>query len=257
MKSTKHHLTILAAAAGIIAFGASAVAMAQALEFDDADVYAELNNTDRDLGFHALIDGDAWKRLSIEAPNGGGMLAVSVRGRLGRQGLTEFFFESDEPEFSELAPSRFFVRFPEGEYTIRGVTLDDEQVLSTDDFSHLMPAPAGDVMVNGVAAARNCDAPNLPEVTAPVTLSWTVPATSHPQIGTTNQPITIEQVQVALEDEVNEEFTGFVELPGDATEYTFSSDLTDQVTPGTWKFEILLVSDTGNRTAVESCFDVQ
>ena len=29
--------------------------------FEDADVYAELNDTDEDLGFHALIDGEAWK----------------------------------------------------------------------------------------------------------------------------------------------------------------------------------------------------
>ncbi|MDH3896040.1 MAG: hypothetical protein OEV18_01425, partial [Deltaproteobacteria bacterium] len=38
------------------------------ISFEVADVYAELNNTDGDLGFHALIDGEPWKYLKIEDP---------------------------------------------------------------------------------------------------------------------------------------------------------------------------------------------
>ena len=36
------------------------------IPFDEAELFFELNNTDGDLGIHALIDGDAWKRLTIE-----------------------------------------------------------------------------------------------------------------------------------------------------------------------------------------------
>ena len=51
------------------------------------------------------------------------MLNVRVKGRLQKQGLTEFFFESAEPTFDELEPADFFKRFPEGEYEIEGKRL--------------------------------------------------------------------------------------------------------------------------------------
>ena len=72
------------------------------IPFDVAEVFFELNNTDGDLGIHALIDGDPWKRLYIEDPRDRKMLNIYVRGRLRRQGLTELFFESAEPPFDEL-----------------------------------------------------------------------------------------------------------------------------------------------------------
>ena len=31
------------------------------IPFDEAKIFFELNNTDGDLGIHALVDGDAWK----------------------------------------------------------------------------------------------------------------------------------------------------------------------------------------------------
>ena len=79
------------------------------IPFDEAELFFELNNTDGDLGIHALIDGDAWKRLEIEDPRERKMLDIKVKGRLRRQGLTEIFFESAEPTFDELAPEDSFV----------------------------------------------------------------------------------------------------------------------------------------------------
>ena len=40
------------------------------LSFEEAFIFFELNNTDGDLGIHAKIDGDAWKRLKIKCGNG-------------------------------------------------------------------------------------------------------------------------------------------------------------------------------------------
>ncbi len=223
--------------------------------FDVADVYAELNNTDEDLGFHALIDGDEWKRLSMEDPNERRMLAVMLRGRLRQQGLTELFFESAEPNFADLSPDEFFDRFPEGPYEIEGITLDGEELESTDVFSHLMPAPAGDLMVNEDPAAANCDVDPLPSTSAPVTISWSVSPLSHPSVGTPSQPIDIVKTQLVLAEAEDEEIVASIDLPPGVTEYTFSEDLTDL--GETWKYEVLLVSDTGNRTAIESCFDLE
>ena len=39
------------------------------IPFADASIFFELNDTDGDLGIHALIDGEGWKRLEIEDPS--------------------------------------------------------------------------------------------------------------------------------------------------------------------------------------------
>ncbi len=96
------------------------------IPFDEASIFFELNNTDGDLGIHALIDGDAWKKLEIEDPNERRMLKIKVQGRLKKQGLTEIFFESAEPTFDELSPAQFFNRFPEGIYEIEGKRIEGD-----------------------------------------------------------------------------------------------------------------------------------
>ncbi|TET94388.1 MAG: hypothetical protein E3J26_04640, partial [Candidatus Zixiibacteriota bacterium] len=72
------------------------------IPFDEASIFFELNDTDGDLGIHALIDGEPWKYLKIEDPREREMLNIRVKGRLRRQGLTEIFFESAEPPGDEL-----------------------------------------------------------------------------------------------------------------------------------------------------------
>ena len=96
--------------------------MGDEIPFDEAELFFELNNTDGDLGIHASIDGEPWKRLSIEDPNGRRILKIGASGRLRSQGLTQLFFESAEPVFAELSPATFFARFPEGIYEIEGRT---------------------------------------------------------------------------------------------------------------------------------------
>src|SRR5688572_18065608 len=117
-------------------------------------------------------DDDEWRRLEIDDPNDVRMLDVFVRGRLRKQGLTEVFFESAEPRFDELAPARFFKRFPEGIYDFSAITLDGEELDSEVRLSHVMAAPPGNVRVSGLPSAVNCDAEPLPSVSGPVTISW-------------------------------------------------------------------------------------
>ena len=165
-------------------------------------MFFELNDTDGDLGLHALIDGQAWKRLEIEDPKERKMLDVAVTGRLGRQGLTEFFFESAEPPFDELPPAEFFKRFPEGKYEMSGVTLDREELESTDVLSHVIPAPPGGILISGVPAVANCDVTPLPSVSGdePVIISWTPVTRSHPRIGKKG-PIEIDMYRLIVERE--------------------------------------------------------
>ena len=116
-----HGLLVSFAAAGGLMLGA-APGHGDTIALDEADILAELNDTDGDLGFHALIDGEAWDRLTVRDPDGRLVLSVRPRRSLATQGMTEIFFESAEPAFEDLAPEDFFARFPAGRYAISGRT---------------------------------------------------------------------------------------------------------------------------------------
>lgn len=227
--------------------------------FDEAYIFFELNDTDGDLGIHAKIDGDAWKKLKIEDPRERTILNVTVRGRLGRQGLTELFFESAEPSFDELDPEDFFRRFPEGVYEVEGMTLEGEALESEVEISHVMPAPPR-IYVNGEPIFSeddpsyiNCDNP-LTEVSAPVIISWDPVTTSHPEIGTPGEDIYVHNYEVVVEIDEEPWVTSTI-LPPDTTSFEVPYeilDLSDEI-----KFEVLVRADNWNQTAIESCFELE
>jgi len=224
------------------------------IPFDVANVFFELNDTDGDLGIHALIDGEPWRELSIEDPNERENLEIRLRSRLRRQGLTELFFESAEPTFDELAPERFFARFPEGEYEVEGTTLEGEELESIAIVTHLLPAPPDNLRVNGFAVPEDCDEGPVPEVGEPLTISWDPVVLSHPDLGRTNEPIEVEQYQLVLEREEPELLNITLDLPPDVTSIDLPEGLVD---PGDEiKVEVLVRESSGNQTATESCFEI-
>ena len=255
MTTQRRPMLVLLMTATLLAFAAAPTpSRAQGeLPFGEANLFFELNDTDGDLGIHALIDGEPWRRLEIEDPSERLMLNVSVSGRLGKQGLTELFFESAEPPFDELAPAQFFRRFPEGRYEIDATTLEGGELEATVRISHIMPGPPENVELSGVPAAEDCDATPLPAVAEPVVIRWDEVTESHPEIGTPGRRVEVEHYQVVVE---REGLVLSVELPPEVTEFEVPAALTE---PGDeLKFEILVrAAGTGNQTAIESCFVVR
>lgn len=243
----------LSAATLVLSTSAALAGGDDEIPFDVASIYLELNDTDGDLGFQALIDGEGWRRLQIEGPDERGLLNVRNRGRLARQGLTELFFESAEPGFDELPPEVFLGRFPEGEYEVEGVTLDGEELESVAEVTHLLPAPPGNLSINGVPAAEDCDAV-LPVVGAPIFVDWDPVTRSHPEIGRTDEPLEIVRYQLVVELDEPAELVYSVDLPPKVTELGVPDGF---VALGEeFKVEIIAREASGNQTAVESCFIV-
>ena len=233
------------------------------IPWDVAEVFFELNNTDGDLGIHALIDGEPWKRMQIFDVNERRILAVAARGRLRRQGVTEIFFESAEPTFDELAPENFFHRFPEGTYEIEGVTLEGDELESETEITHAIPAPPAPT-VNGIAAAQQCD-DEEPGFDAPLiiaddyVIAWDPVTTTHPSLGhpqgapglmIANYPVVVEAEVEIDGDEFDSIFS--VILPPDVTEMTIPAEFMEQA--GAFKYEVLAREKSWNQTAIESCF---
>jgi hypothetical protein len=241
----------------------------RAEEFDEAHIFFELNDTDGDLGIHALIDGDAYDKLQIIGPDKHKMLNLHIKGSLREQGLTEFFFESAEPTFDELSPGEFFDRFAEGDYTIKATTLEGDALKSETELTHTMPAPPGGIQLSGVPIDLDdvdCDdETTIPSVMEPVTISWEEVTMSHPDPdggGAGVQPpiaVTIHNYEVVVEAtvEVNgEEFDSVfsVVLPPGVTSMTVPAEFIDQAEE--FKYEILAREESFNQTAIESCFVV-
>lgn len=227
-----------------------ATAGAGPVNFSEAEVFFELNDTDGDLGIHASIDGGPYVLLEIEDPFEQTIFSVTAHGRLARQGLTQLSLESAEPPFDELDPAEFFRRFPEGLYEISAMTEGGKEFQTKVRLSHVLAAPPSNVNVNGIPAAESCDAPELPAVQAPVVIAWDPVTSSHPEIGSpgavriTRYQFFVEQGQVKFS----------VDLPPTVTAFEVPSAITDL--GGEFKFEIIARTTTGNNTAIESCFEV-
>ncbi len=219
------------------------------IPFAVANVIAELNNTDGDLGFHALIDGDPWKLMEIRDPSGARVLRVRPTGRLRMQGLTEIFFESAEPEFDELSPEEFFARFPEGVYEISGVSTEGDAMESDAVFSHVMPAPPEFLSPE----QTDCDDPVwIPA--GPVLIESAPVTASHPEIGRSDPGIVIAGYELALSREDGPALSLNFRLGPDVTAVTAPPEL---VTPGhVYKYEVLVREATGNQTSEEGCFEL-
>ena len=273
-KSMKNHfrmLAILLVPVVALILGAAAPALwagnheddDEEIPFDEAQIFFELNNTDGDLGIHAKIDGEGWKRLKIEDLKERKMLDIKVKGRLRKQGLTEIFFESAEPTFDELDPKDFFKRFPAGTYEIEGITIEGEELESEVMLTHVMPAPPV-VSINGMDAAEDCD-DELPVVNPndPVIIEWLPVTMSHPDPdggGAGIQPpvpVTIHNYEVVVEIDDTPWVTSTI-LPPDATSFEVPQEILDLVESGDEiKFEVLVREASYNQTAVESCFEVE
>lgn len=224
------------------------------IPFDVAEVFFELNDTDGDLGVHSLIDGGPWKTLEIEGPDERTNLQIRLRSRLRQQGLTELFFESAEPTFDELAPERFFRRFPEGEYEVEGTTLKGDELESAAVVTHLMPAPPGNLQVNGFATPEDCDEDPLPAVSEPFVITWDAVTRSHPDLGRRDEPITVVRYQVVIEREDPEPLKFTIDLPPDVTEVEIPAGFAGSGEE--WKLEVLVREESFNQTATETCFEV-
>ena len=223
--------------------------------FSEARIYFELNDTDGDLGIHSSIDGEPWKFLEIEDPRERRILSILPTGRLRLQGLTQLFFESAEPSFDELDPAAFFARFPEGRYEISGITLDGEELESMVRLSHLLPAPPANLRINGLPAAENCDATDIPTVTPPVVITWDPVTRSHPELGRQGAA-SVARYQVFAEQRTSDPLKYSLDLPPTMTRYVVAPELI-AVGDRQYKFEIQVREANGNQTAVENCFNVR
>ena len=204
------------------------------LPLKDARLKIELNATDKDAGVQVFLDADPWQSMDIYDPYGVRIFRSVTRGRLGRQGGTELFLESAEPNFSELTLEKFLERFPEGEYQFVGLSVDGNKMGGTAKVTHNLPeAPVL------VAPARNA----VVDRNSALTVQWrSVP----PPKGS---PIVGYQVLVVKPD------TGITALPKIILDVMMPPTATSMAVPSgfllansRYDWEVIAIEESGNQT---------
>ncbi len=170
------------------------------LEFDEAQLYFELNDTDGDLGIHGKVDGEEWKWVAIEDPNERRIMYVLARGGVRQQGLTELFFESAEPTFDDLDPEVFFNRFPEGLYEWEGKTLDWKEIEGEVFLSHVIPAAPEVLRVGMDKVGPGEDECWEPDTDGGVTIRWGAVTESHFEKWTDEYGDPVDEDKIPLGD---------------------------------------------------------
>jgi hypothetical protein len=120
---------------------AAAPAAAQApLRFSESELFIEINATDGDAGLQMQLGGEEWERLRLIDPRDRTIMDVRAGGSLDGYGLTDMFFESNEPPFRRVPFRRFRDRFPEGRYRFEGTAVNGRRLTGSDRLTHVVPA---------------------------------------------------------------------------------------------------------------------
>jgi hypothetical protein len=192
-----------------------------AAPFEIAEAFFELNTTDHDMGFQILVDAEGWKRVNLIDPEGRRLFGIQSENKLAEIGITELRFESEEP-----SPSEVRSRFPAGEYTFRGETVEGENLMSRVHVSqHMLPAPSMTPRNGQLVDREN------------TVVRWEAPGA--------------EMVEVIIEqDELGHVFD--VTVSSSTTRLTVPRQF---LRPGReYKIEVLSIAENGNRTIAESTF---
>ena len=220
--------------------------------FKDAEIFIEYNPTAGDTGVQVFLHDDNWRRITISDPKDRTIFRVEGKAMLGRQGLTELFLESVEPELAALPMLKFLKRFREGEYEFEGIRNDRIELESTVEFTHVIPCGPEVLPDEGTVLDPESE----------VVISWgeveevVDPAATDAAEETVctdpdnlDQDLEIDSYQVIVE---NPDIHLIVDLTSDDTALTVPPELLKKNT--LYIFEVLAKEESGNQTITEGFF---
>jgi len=110
-------------------------------EFDEFEIFIEINATDGDAGLQGVLDGGPWTRAEVFAPSGTTIFELEPGGSLASHGMSEVQWESNEPAFDDgYTIDDFLLLFEEGEYEAEGMGINGVIIVSEAELTFDLPA---------------------------------------------------------------------------------------------------------------------
>ncbi len=231
-----------------------AEATGETVEIATAKLIIEFNSVADDIGVHGAFDDHGYSELCVYDPSGTQVLALKPLAQFKDLTIAGIFFESREPPSSEFSFEDLQMRFPEGEYTLRGITFDGKGLIGSATFTHDVPAPpvvvfpplateeenAGDVLVSPVGLVIEWE-----DVTETVD----------------GDPVTITGYEIIVTKLEHDDPHGFsrpifdVHLPPDRNSLSVPAEFLE---PGTgYELEVLALETSGNQTIAGGYFTTE
>ncbi len=256
------HALVLLTAAFVAALGNTSWAVGghvAELELEDASVIIETNCTDADSGIQMFIDGEGWNQLFIFGPNWQFLGILRAKRGLGEVGLTELFFEGEEPvleyplvlgcESEDEEPDgtleEFLENYPEGTYRFFTRTVEGDRQVGEAELTHDIPA-GPEIILPAEDVEQNPDN---------VVIMWDSSA----------QPEGIEIVSQQVIVEIEDESVDFlrvldIQLSVGTTMFTVPPEFFDSIDglseEAEIKVEVLVKEASGNQTITEREFEL-
>lgn len=220
----------------------------ETMPLKEAKLIIEHNAKDKDTGFQGFIDSEGWKKLTVTGPDGV-VLKFKGKGKLGKLGLTELFFETVEPANKDVPISDMLKVLPEGEYTFKGTAMEVGErkgiTIGTATLTHTIPS--GPILLTPVEGATVSAEEDL-------IVSWN-PVTKTID----NKPVNIISYQLIIEkDEApHKNMIGkkglSMYLPTSVTQMRIPKEFLEPNTKYNW--EVLAIEESGNQALMSSHFN--
>lgn len=213
-------------------------------EIVKASLFIEDNTGDKDIGVHGYFDDHGWTELCVFNPAGEMVLHVKPDAQMGKLGMSEFFFESQEPGYADWDFTALKAAWPEGGYTVRGQSHDGEILTGAALFTHNLPMPP---VITAPALVPE------PEDNPPVVPVGDITVTWEPVTMTQDgQPVRLRGYQLWVNKENHEDPNGFsrpnfdVHVSPDTTSFVVPAAFLD---PGSlYEVEVVAIEESGNQT---------
>jgi hypothetical protein len=222
----------------------SGTTLERTIRFTEAKFLIEHNATAEDTGFQGFVDGEPWKELRLLNPQGQVILEVESEGKLRKLGLTELFFETQEPANEEVPIKEILAMMPPGKYSYRGTSVAGQPMTGTATLTHHIPE--GPVVVSPAEGAV-VDPDNFAIDWKPVTKSITGSA-----IDIVAYELIVERDTPDRHPEAFAKIKMSVHVPPSVTKVTVPREFLQAGTP--YIFEVLAIEKSGNQTITSSAF---
>ena len=187
--------------------------------YDETDIFFELNATAGDVGVHVSLDAERWKSLLITDPRGRAILKMEPQGSAAGIGLTELFFEGEEPSLRRVPFRRILKLFPP-----------------------TAPTAADAVVISWETVPRVYD-PDMAVCNFALDVGL----------------VGFQVIAEAVNESAETTRSYVVDLPRDATSARVPTEFLAPgvAVPGTeFRLEVIAIEDTGNKTITEANFQV-